>query len=485
MNKFFSYYKKALTPPYKRRDIPVIALSFLVILLITTFFTINFLQKGNTDKQSHAQTINTFEPENGTTTGNTIIISDPNASGGKYTVLGTTPTPTQDTTPVNDPFINMVTSPAPAGSGNLAAILGLNSHYTNNDAGLDKAKAAGFSWIRKDLTWGDIEKTKGVYDFSAYDYLMNSLTARGMKPLFILDYGNNLYTQNYMSVRTDAERTAFGNFAEAAARHFAGRGVRWEIWNEPDGTTFWLPTPNANEYAALAKSVLPRVRAGDPAGLITTGGLGMFDRDFFPPMLAAGAANGYDAVAVHTYWMPGGPEEVFNQLTWWQSVKNQYGVGALPDWMTEFGYDINGDMGGGNIGGDQTKYAAWTTRLILSDWAAGFKLIIVYDTDFNGQGLLNAPNQLGYQAVSTLSQIAQGRTFTNFIVPGDNTQLNALRMVGPSDVTYVFWMRSGSKTVQIPQGATVKDMLGKSITPSGGQLTLTATQGPVYVAIPK
>ena len=51
--------------------------------------------------------------------------------------------------------------------------------------------------------------------------------------MFILDYGNRLYDHG-QAPRSDSARAAFARFAAAAARHFRGQGVIWEIWNEPN-----------------------------------------------------------------------------------------------------------------------------------------------------------------------------------------------------------------------------------------------------------
>lgn len=116
-------------------------------------------------------------------------------------------------------------------------------------------------------------------------------------------------------------------------------------------------------------------------------------------------------------------------------------------------------------------------------------MIVIYDTDDGGRGLLNPPNRLGYQAVRTLSMVAKERHFTSFIIPTDKSLLNALRLEGPYDVVEVLWMRSGQKTVQVPQGTTALDMLGKplTITASDTQLSLIidAAAGPVYLIFPK
>ena len=46
-----------------------------------------------------------------------------------------------------------------------------------------------------DFGWEGIEPTQGVYDFSAYDRLLNALDKQGVRAYFILDYHNRFYDQ--------------------------------------------------------------------------------------------------------------------------------------------------------------------------------------------------------------------------------------------------------------------------------------------------
>jgi len=71
---------------------------------------------------------------------------------------------------------------------------------------------------------GGIERAPGRYDFAAYDRLKDHLARAGVRPMFILDYGNRLYDHG-QSPRSDSARAAFARFATAAARHFRGQGV--------------------------------------------------------------------------------------------------------------------------------------------------------------------------------------------------------------------------------------------------------------------
>jgi len=112
--------------------------------------------------------------------------------------------------------------------------LGVATHFTDPAPGEMKRLAeAGYRMIRTDLEWGGIERAPGHYDFAAYDRLQGHLARAGVRPMFILDYGNRLYDHG-KAPRSDSARAAFARFAAAAARHFRGQGVIWEIWNEPN-----------------------------------------------------------------------------------------------------------------------------------------------------------------------------------------------------------------------------------------------------------
>jgi hypothetical protein len=120
--------------------------------------------------------------------------------------------------------------------------IGVNIHFTGLPRDLKMIADAGFKFIRMDLVWSRIEKTKGEYDFkgSGYDSLTLGCEKLGMRVLYILDYSNELYESD-RSVRTDAGRKAFADFAASAAKRYAGKGILWEVWNEANIKQFWSP----------------------------------------------------------------------------------------------------------------------------------------------------------------------------------------------------------------------------------------------------
>lgn len=161
MKKLFSNYKKTLTPPYHKSDFPVIGVVLLVFLLTAIIFSITGKE---THLKSYAQVMdNTFEPENGTFNGDIMVVNDPNASGGKYVLLGTIPTATPGvptpTAPSGvcmspkdnlflNPFNKMSAQHRPVGSGAVYA--------TDDDAATVAWKKGSAIYINIGKNWGDV-----------------------------------------------------------------------------------------------------------------------------------------------------------------------------------------------------------------------------------------------------------------------------------------------------------------------------------------
>src|SRR5438552_1965510 len=140
-------------------------------------------------------------------------------------------------------------------SQNLTDGLGVNIHFTDPQPGEVKMIAdAGFRWVRMDFKWDVTEHERGHYDFAEYDRLIAALEPFHIRALFILDYGNPHY-DNGAPPRSESTRQAFARWAVAAAKHFSGRGVIWEMYNEPNWKMFWPPRPNVDEYIPLALAV--------------------------------------------------------------------------------------------------------------------------------------------------------------------------------------------------------------------------------------
>lgn len=205
----------------------------------------------------------------------------------------------------------------------LPAGVGVNIHFvTGNEKDLDMIAAAGFKFIRMDFHWGGIEKKKGEYDWSGYEKLLRNLDQRGLRAIFILDYSHPLYEETVTSPNplygTAQKSTAspqhpesiaaYARWAAASAKHFQGRHVLWEIWNEPNGN-FWAPKPDAQQYTALALATSKAIREAEPLAIIIGPASSGFPWEFIETFLKSGVLEYLDAVSVHPYRGPKNPPE--------------------------------------------------------------------------------------------------------------------------------------------------------------------------------
>lgn len=257
--------------------------------------------------------------------------------------------------------------------------LGVNIHFTGEPArDLDMIQAAGFRFVRMDFIWELVEQEKGRYDFRAYDELTEGLAKRGIRILYILDYEHRFYELD-RSVRTEEGRAAFARFAAAAAERYRGRGILWELWNEPNIEGFWKPEPNANDYMALAKAVFPAIRKADPAALRVAPATSGVDLGFLEACLKQGLLDLVDGVTVHPYRQDR-PETVAADYGKLRALIGKYRPDGpeLPILSGEWGYSAVWE------GYDERQQGDYLPREFLTNLSLGIPLSIWYDWHDDG-----------------------------------------------------------------------------------------------------
>ncbi len=216
--------------------------------------------------------------------------------------------------------------------------LGVNIHFTDPKPGeMEMLAKAGFKWVRMDFSWGGTERKKGEYDFSAYERLLKALEPHGIRAIFILDYGNRLYDGG-VSPNSDEGRAAMAKWAATAVTHFKGKGVVWEMWNEPN-IFFWKPKPNVLDYAKLALTVGKAIRQSEPDELYVGAATSEIDLGFLETCFKAGLLEFWDAVSVHPYRQKD-PETVCEEYRKLRLLIAQYAPKgkAIPILSGEWGY---------------------------------------------------------------------------------------------------------------------------------------------------
>jgi len=379
-------------------------------------------------------------------------------------------------------------------------LIGVNVHRFRGNAPLDLAREAGFRFARADLLWERVERGS-AYRFVAYDALMNALEARGMGALLILDYGHPDHGGKVP--RTAEDIAAFGRFAEAAARHFKGRDVRYEIWNEPDIVQFWPPRPNAKEYAALLREAVSAIHRADPAAKVVSGGVSRLDLKFLRRAIDPGLAAGLSAIGVHPY-PKGSPEKLGPDLEKLREWARQSFGERLEIWDTEWGYSSTNSTesarGNGYSDEGRLRQARLAVREMLTVWSVEFPLGVWYDLQDDGAdagnpeqnyGLLdrNGAAKPAMQAMRTVMTAVRGRRYAGMVQHAPSG-MYAMRFDGQEDVLFIVWSDRAGKpqTIQYTKDNLVSSigLMGNTVEPKAdsgreAQMEVDEASGPIYL----
>jgi hypothetical protein len=358
---------------------------------------------------------------------------------------------------------------------------GVNIHFTGEPHDLDMIAEAGFKFIRMDLVWSRIEKVKGIYEFdkAGYDALTKGCTERGINILYILDYSNKLYEAD-QSIRTEAGREAFAAFAGAAAKRYAGKGILWEIWNEPNLRHFWSPQPSAEDYCKLVEATADHIRQADPTCQVVGGATSQIPLEWFEDCFKRGLLEWIDILSVHPYRSKA-PETV---------IADYAKIRELIKWYTPVGKDlpiISGEWGYSNL-----------ARMFLVNLYQGIPVSIWYDWKNDGSDPDEREHQFGtvhhdlkpkaaYSAVKTLASTLGGYSIDERLDLGNEDDF-AFKLIKDQNDAIAFWTLGDRHEVTLsvePGEVTLVDIGGDKVVINfkTGPLKLCAEQSPQYVLI--
>ncbi len=134
-------------------------------------------------------------------------------------------------------------------------------------------REAGVGWVRMDFLWGDIQPRPDEWRFEKYDRIVGILRENGIQVLGLLNYSAPWATKtgqwNYPPERDDD----FVAYAVAVITRYRDTVTHWEIWNEPDSPTYWVPQDGMKRYIGLLRAVYAAAKRANPRCVILNGGL--------------------------------------------------------------------------------------------------------------------------------------------------------------------------------------------------------------------
>jgi hypothetical protein len=230
--------------------------------------------------------------------------------------------------------------------------------------------------------WSDIEPTEGNWQFAVYDGLVKRADSAQIPLLGVLAYA----MKRVATVAADMqgapwafslcppdEVEQFATFAGKVAARYP-QVLYWEIWNEPNTTYFWRPTPNPARYVDLLRRSYAAIKATNPNAIVVLGGLSpgigngqvntMSAASFLEGVYQNGGKSYFDAVGFHPYDGSVSPDlylkDYVNAV---HDVMARYGDGNKPVWATEIGWFV-GTQAGELSEAEQAKYLSRASTIL-------------------------------------------------------------------------------------------------------------------------
>lgn len=294
------------------------------------------------------------------------------------------------------------------------------------------------------ISWADINTADGVYDWTNLDaHLAVSASHSITELIYTFGYVPTWVTGSQTDNPTDA---AWSAFVTAVVNRYSATIKYFQIWNEPNSTTFWTGT--AAQMAHLASIAAPIIRG---AGCKVLGPCpqGANAHTWMQDFLAAGGGAYIDIVAFNSYTY-NAPETLVTNYSNLSTVLANNSQTGKEVWDTEHSWGSNSDP----FGASDTLKRAYLARLIALSVTLGISRSIWYSYDNATYGTLAdkttdtlLPPGVAY---NTLYTWINGKYLDTPVVGGDVYTINVADSTGYSGK--LVWNVTGNSSYTVPTG---------------------------------
>jgi hypothetical protein len=227
---------------------------------------------------------------------------------------------------------------------------GINVHQVDNDV-LQKVVDAGIKWVRTGAYWSAVEISKGSFDWTQVDRVVNYADSHDLSILFVIAYTPGWANSNKGFNYPPDNVSDWENFVRITVDRYKNKVKYWNIWNEP----------NSLDFFALGKDVfverifLPAarvIRSTDPGAFIVGPGLAHLtslnaEWYFWMKYILTQCSEYIDIVSHHIYKNEGVyyiyelleiGEPLIPSV---QSIIEETGHSSKPFWITETGWNTS------------------------------------------------------------------------------------------------------------------------------------------------
>lgn len=405
---------------------------------------------------------------------------------------------TTESTPRGWPLLGSVAPRTAHQIGTSQLIVGaetLDRDYTDYQAYAPYLGRLGATSARIQGGWAKTEKTKGVYDWTWLDRIVDDAHRQGVKPWIQLSYGNGAYTGGGGSglgghlPSSPEALAAWDAWVTAMVKRYKNRVTEWEIWNEPN-----LAGIPVADYTDFFIRTATRVRAEQPKAVVYGQEAGIdvpYAKDFLVELAGKGKADLLGGFSYHPYNANPDDAWTYGQVEKLRALVNQYAPGAVVRQGENGAPSKPGSFGAlGELDWTELSQSKWFLRRVLNDLGRDISTSVFGISDMhypwgktNTKGLLqtNTDKSIRYAKPSYYAVQTVASIFDSTVKPLPGYRWSATPAASLNVQAFAH-RNTGRQIVGVWSGATKPS---ESTARTATDLTFTAGdfRDPVYVDV--
>jgi hypothetical protein len=273
----------------------------------------------------------------------------------------------------------LVLAIVPASAAARGEFIGINGGAPLDQRDLQRIADTGVRTDRFLLSWAAVQPTQGTFNWSSIDRVVGGSASRGIRARPMLWGSPTWIADNPARPPIDSKgaRSAWRSFLEAAVTRYGPGGsywsgpyqqqypgaksvpiTSWQVWTEPNGKAYFLPTPSVQRYATLLRISHDAIKHADSSARVVLGGLvglrrwhgqtlkGVAGWEFLRRLYEIpGIKRDFDIAAVHPY--APNLEQLRREMKLFRAAMRKGGDEHTSVWITELGWG-SAPRGSGN-----------------------------------------------------------------------------------------------------------------------------------------
>ena len=253
---------------------------------------------------------------------------------------------------------------------------------------------AGFSYVRQEFSWAEIEPSRGASDWTRYDAMVEALGRQGIGVVAVIvdapdwSVAGDIVASNS---RPPADPAELSRFAQALTSRYGARVPFVQVWDRPNLASEWGGRPaTGSTFLPYLAAAFTGARAGNPEVRIVTPELamrpdvaeGLDDLAFLDSLYRAEATDFFDVVAVRLDGGDISPDDrrvgrdrvSFSRAILFRELMLRHDDGATPVWASSYGWAADEDVSREEqaeyvVRGLERAWSEWPWMGLMFQWA--------------------------------------------------------------------------------------------------------------------